>query len=127
MNSGVSVRERIRPLFTLKLGVSEKHAVSVGMNRKGYWQLAKNEGHECRPVECVSQKAGAYINQNTVEQDLLSGYDPIIFRELSGCFCAPEGSPLGGDPARRMVWGLGEKIPRLPDYKNHARNKCQSE
>ncbi len=28
----------------MKRGVSEKHAVSVGMSRKGYWHLAKNEG-----------------------------------------------------------------------------------
>ncbi len=34
-------RKRVREL--MKLGVSEKHAVSVGMSRKGYWHLAKTE------------------------------------------------------------------------------------
>ncbi len=27
----------------MKLDVRERHAVSVGMSRKGYWHLAKNE------------------------------------------------------------------------------------
>jgi RNA-directed DNA polymerase len=36
-----TTRKRVGEL--MKRGVSEKHAVSVGMSRKGYWHLAKNE------------------------------------------------------------------------------------
>ena len=36
-----TTRKRVGELT--KRGVSEKHAVSVGMSRKGYWHLAKNE------------------------------------------------------------------------------------
>ena len=65
----------------MKLGVGERSAVTAGLSRKSYWHLA-DRSYQCQPVQCLSQRTMAYIDQNTVDQDPQSGHGPISANRL---------------------------------------------
>ena len=81
----------------------------IGWNeQEGLLASCKDRGHERRPVECISQKAGAYFYQNTVDQGLLSGYGPIISANRPVRTRMPGGVGAGGEnpPATRLESSL---------------------
>jgi Reverse transcriptase (RNA-dependent DNA polymerase) len=55
--------------------------------------------------QCLSQRAGAYINQNTVDQDSLSGHGPMISANLLVRTRMQGGVGAGGEnpPATRLA------------------------
>jgi len=52
--------------------------------------------NERRPIECISHEAGAYVTQNTVDQDSPSGYGPMISANRPVRTRTPGGVGAGG-------------------------------
>ena len=85
---------------------SQRAPRCIGWNeQEGLLASCEDRGNKRRRVECISQKAGAYFNQNTVDQGLLSGYGPIIFANRPVRTRTPGGVGAGGEnpPATRLV------------------------
>ncbi len=64
----------------------------------------KDRSPQRRPVQCLSQRAGAYVNQITVDQDSLPGYGPVIYANRLVRTRMPGGVGAGGEnpPATRL-------------------------
>ena len=92
----------------IKLGVRERPAIVAGPSRKSYWHLAKTEAINVGLSKCLSQRAGTYINQSTVDQDSPSSNRPTIYTY-----------PPGADPHARWCGGWGRKSPGYPIRLTH--------
>jgi hypothetical protein len=80
----------------IKLGAFKRQAILTGLSRKGYWHLAKTFSMNVGLSNAYLHEAGAYVTQNTVDQDSPSGYGPMISANRPVRTRTPGGVGAGG-------------------------------